>query len=66
MTLVELTAKREQILATVGIVRTTYGEKSVEFSKQQDSLALIDAEISRLAVAGDTSKRVSYVTHSRE
>lgn len=48
MTLDELRAKREEILASVGIARVQFGERSVQYSDQQKALAAIDAEIERL------------------
>jgi len=47
MTVEALQAKREQILKTIGTVRVQFGERSVEFSRQSDALALIDAEIAK-------------------
>lgn len=48
MTVEELLTKREEILRSAGIARATYGERSVEYSRQQEALALVDAEIARL------------------
>jgi hypothetical protein len=48
MTIEELQAKRDEIVKCIGTIRVTYGERSVEFSKQSEALALIDAEIARL------------------
>jgi hypothetical protein len=47
MTVEALQAKREQILKTIGTVRVQFGERNVEFSRQQDALALVDAEIAK-------------------
>jgi hypothetical protein len=48
MTISELQAKRAEILNTVGLVRVQFGQRSDEFSKQADALAVIDREIARL------------------
>ncbi|MGE5597629.1 MAG: hypothetical protein ACM3S1_16520 [Hyphomicrobiales bacterium] len=48
MTLEELQARRDEIVRTIGTIRVGHGDKSVEFSRQQDALAAIDAEIARL------------------
>ena len=48
MTLEELQTKRDEILASIGHARVTFGERSLEYSRQQEALALIDAEIARL------------------
>ncbi len=55
MTIQELEAKREEILASIGIVRVQFGERSVQYSDQQKALAAIDAEIERLARASQRS-----------
>ena len=59
MTIQELEAKREEILASIGIVRVQFGERSVQYADQQKALAAIDAEIERLARASQRS--VSFV-----
>jgi hypothetical protein len=67
MTLAELAIKRDAILATIGVVRASKGDRSVEYSKSQDALAIIDAEIARVnTAAGSTTGRTSYIQHSRE
>ena len=67
MTLEDLQTKRDAILANIGVVRASKGDRSVEYTKSQDALAIIDAEIGRVNVAaGTTSGRVSYIQHSRE
>lgn len=68
MTLAELQTKRDEILASIGIARTQLGDgRGVDYSKQQDALALIDAEIARVQVtAGASVTRTSYIQHSRE
>lgn len=67
MTLADLQTKRDAILATLGVLRVSKGDRSVEYSKQQDALALIDAEIARVqTAAGTATPRVSYIQHSRD
>lgn len=48
MTLEDLQTKRDEILASIGHARITFGERSLEYSRQQEALALVDAEIARL------------------
>lgn len=64
MTIAELQAKRDEILARVGEVRVQKGDRSVEYGEASKALATIDAEISRLtAAATNTSRcRPSYAT----
>ena len=67
MTLAELQTKRDKILASIGIARTQFGERSTQYSDQQKALALIDGEIARVeAAAGNATPRTSYVEHSRD
>jgi hypothetical protein len=49
MTLLELQAKREKILRSLGIARLQCGETSIEYRGQQDALAAIDREIAKLS-----------------
>lgn len=55
MTLQDLQAKREEILASIGIARVQFGERSVQYSDQQKALAAIDAEIQRMTQAAQRS-----------
>ena len=55
MTIQELEAKRKEILASIGIVRVQFGERSVQYADQQKALAAIDAEIERLTRATQRS-----------
>lgn len=55
MTLAELQAKRDEILASIGILRVQFGERSVQYADQQKALAAIDAEIERLTRASQRS-----------
>jgi hypothetical protein len=41
----ELLTKREAILNSLGIARVQFGERSVEYSRQSDALAVVDREI---------------------
>ena len=63
MTIEELATKRNAILASIGIASAKFGERSIEYARQQEALALIDAEIVR---AQSTGPRTSFVQHSRE
>lgn len=45
MTLVELQAKRESIIRSIGVARESFGERSVEYADAEKALALIDVEI---------------------
>lgn len=47
MTVVELQAKREAILASLGVARLQFGERSIEYSRQADALAVVDREIEK-------------------
>lgn len=55
MTIDELQAKREEILASIGIARVQFGERSVQYADQQKALAAIDAEMQRLTQASQRS-----------
>ncbi len=45
MNLSELQAKREEILKRLGILRATFGDRTVEYSDTQKALDIIDNEI---------------------
>jgi hypothetical protein len=64
MTVSELQAQRDKILARIGIARQQFGERSVEYADAEKSLSLIDSEIAKAqaAAAGTKSSRVSYAT----
>ena len=53
MTLAELETKRAEIVASLGIARITFGERSIEYSRQAEALAAVDREIARLQQAGE-------------
>lgn len=59
MTLDELQAKREEILASIGIARVQFGERSVQYADQQKALAAIDAEIQRIMQVSQRSVSVA-------
>jgi hypothetical protein len=67
MTLVELEAKRTEILNRLGIVRASKGDQSVEYSEASKALAVIDSEIARLnaAAEGGGRFRTSFVSFVR-
>lgn len=48
MTLTELKTKREEIVASLGIARITFGDRSLEYARQAEALAAIDREIAKL------------------
>lgn len=48
MTLEQLQAKREEILQSLGIARIQFGERSIEYARQQEALAVVDREIAKL------------------
>jgi hypothetical protein len=62
LTLAELQQKRDEIVATIGILRVQYGERSVQYSDQARALAAIDAEIARLQ---QPQRSVSYAEFSK-
>jgi len=57
VTLADLQARREEILATIGVYRVQFGERSVQYSDQTKALAAIDSEIARLQ---QTGRSMSY------
>ncbi len=48
MTLEQLQAKREEILQSLGIARVQFGERSMEYARQQEALTVVDREIAKL------------------
>lgn len=54
MTLLELQAKRDEIVKSIGVVRAQHGDYSVEYADAQKALALIDSEISRASTTPKT------------
>lgn len=68
MTLIQLQTKRDEILASIGVTRDTFGDRSVEYSDATKALSLIDAEISRTTnpAPGSGRFRTSYISFSRE
>lgn len=48
MTLPELETKRSEIVASLGIARVQFGERSIEYARQAEALEAIDREINRL------------------
>lgn len=50
MTLAQLQAKRDEIIARVGVAQKTFGERSVQYSDAAAALALLDGEIQAAAV----------------
>lgn len=62
LTLEQLQQQRDTIVANIGIARQQFGERSIEYSRAQDALAAIDAEIARLSPASST---VFMITTSR-
>ncbi len=62
VTLEQLQQQRAEIVARIGIVRLTFGDRSVEYGRAQDALAAIDAEISKLSPQSST---VFTITTSR-
>ena len=67
MTIVELEAKRTEILNRIGIASASFGDRSVQYSDAVKALAVLDAEISRAnAVAdGGSRYRASYVSFTK-
>jgi hypothetical protein len=63
-TLADALAKREEILKSLDIARTQYGDKSVEYSNRKEALSVINDEISRLSSSG-SYVRSTIVQHSR-
>ncbi|WP_169239847.1 hypothetical protein [Candidatus Roseilinea sp. NK_OTU-006] len=63
MTLEELQAKREEILASIGIMRIQFGDRSIQYADAQRALAAIDQEIERLSRSSQRS--VSYAEYSK-
>lgn len=68
MTVEELQTKRDEILQTLGLYRVTHGDKSVEYSKQAEALAVVDAEIARATAqtSGGSRFRTSFVTFTSD
>ncbi|GIU74765.1 MAG: hypothetical protein KatS3mg004_1852 [Bryobacteraceae bacterium] len=58
MTIEELRTKREEILASIGIMRVQFGDRSIQYADAQRALAAIDQEIQRLTQSSQRS--VSY------
>lgn len=54
LTLEQLQAQRDDIVRSIGIARQQFGERSIEYSRAQDALAAIDAEIARVQGARTT------------
>lgn len=54
MTLVELQARRDEIVKAIGITRETFGARSVEYADAAKALEVLDAEI-RTATAAAAS-----------
>lgn len=68
MTLPELQAKRDEILARVGEIKVQHGDKHVEYGEASKALAVIDAEISRQEslAAGGGRWRTSFVSFGKQ
>lgn len=61
MTAAALRTKRDEILARCDVVRTTYGDKSVEYAELSKTLAVLDAEIVKADVAAGTTTRIRQI-----
>ncbi len=48
MTIEQLNAKRDEILARIGIAKTQFGVRSVTYTDATKDLALLDAEINKV------------------
>ncbi len=48
LTLAELQEKRDEIVQTLGQAGVTFGDRSVQYARQQEALAAIDVEIAKL------------------
>jgi len=68
MTLAALQTKRDEILQQIGVVRQSFGERSVEFSDAKKALEVLDAEIAKATVAGKTTAmpRTSFASFSND
>ncbi len=60
MDLTELQAKREEILKRLGILRASFGERTVEYSDTQKALDIIDNEIAAATVSSPANSRTHY------
>jgi len=58
MTHAALILKRDQILAHCDVVRTTSGDRSVEYAEARKTLALLDEEIARATASEAGSSRI--------
>ena len=59
MTLEELQAKRNAILARLDVIRTTAGDRTTEFADAAKSLAILDQEIATATVS--TTPRNKFI-----
>ncbi len=49
VTLEQLQQQRDELVARIGVSRLQFGDRAVEYSRAQEALALIDAEIAKLS-----------------
>jgi hypothetical protein len=47
LTLAQLQTKRDEIVQSLGLAGVTFGERSIQYARQQEALAAIDAEIAK-------------------
>ena len=62
MTIAELNAKRSEILSRLDVVRTSKGDRSIEYRDAEKSLALIDREIARQNRSGNSLSTLATFT----
>jgi len=67
MTVEQLRTKRDQILQRIGVARTQFGERSIQYSDAKEALSLLDAEIAKVEAETTTpNARVTYASFSEE
>jgi len=63
MTIAELEAKRDELVASLGVASVRFGERSIQYGDIAKALAAIDAEIQRLQQS--EQRALSYAEFSR-
>jgi hypothetical protein len=60
MTVSELRIKRDQIVKSLGIARTQFGDRSVQYADQKTALEIIDREITTATEIESGAQRTRF------